>query len=268
MALNVMSCSTPRHRPPVATIKSTSAHVSSAAAPVTTASSANPDIDLAARCGSRRAQRLLRSVTGPGGARLPVIDVGHGTTVAVFLHQIDGDGLCGWWPYAAWLTGRFGVRAVLIDLCGYGRAHCPAAFADDQQRQVALAVAHARAAPTRRVVIVGASMGGALALASADAVHADAVVDLSGPTEWPHAASMPAARRLHVPCLIAASPNDLNIDYSALHTAYLAIPASRKAFVRGDGLHGWDLLGDTTKDPPAWRPLATTVAHWITRSAP
>ncbi|MEP6598081.1 MAG: alpha/beta hydrolase [Actinomycetota bacterium] len=182
-----------------------------------------------------------------------------GSTVAVFLHQTDGDGLCGWWPFAAWLTDHFHVRAVLVDLCDYGRAICPpSTFADDQKAQVALALQHARTDATRRVVLVGASMGGALALGSATAVHADAVVDLSGPADWINDQAAPAARQLRVPCLIAVSPGDPDASYDALKAAFATIPASPKKFVSGDGGHGWDLLADTNT------PLATTVAHWIT----
>ncbi len=178
--------------------------------------------------------------------------------MAVFLHQTDGDGLCGWWPFAVWLTDHHHVRAVLVDLCGYGDADCPpSTFADDQQAQVALAVRYARKAGTRRIVLVGASMGGALALGSATVVHANAVVDLSGPADWPHAEAGPAARRLRVPCLIAVSPDDPDASYPALKAAFATIPASHKKFIPGDGAHGWDLLTDTTT------PLASTVAHWI-----
>ncbi|PZS13678.1 MAG: hypothetical protein DLM57_16105 [Pseudonocardiales bacterium] len=220
--------------------------------------SSPPTPNAEARCGSKRVQSLLRQITGPSRARLPVLDVGQGSTVAVFLHQTDGDGLCGWWPFAAWLTAHVHVRAVLVDLCGYGNADCPpSSFAEDQKAQVALAVQHARTAATRRVVLVGASMGGALALGSATAVHADAVVDLSGPADWTNAKAGPAARLLRVPCLIAVSPRDPDASYTDLKAAFATIPASPKKFVSGDGGHGWDLLSDTTA------PLATTVAHWI-----
>jgi pimeloyl-ACP methyl ester carboxylesterase len=238
------------------------------AAPTSAPSSSatvDPDADPAARCGSKRAQSMLHQLIGPGGARLPVIDLGQASTVAVFLHQTDGDGLCGWWPFAVWATDRFHFRAVLVDLCGYGKAQCPpGTFTDDQKAQVALAVQRARTATTRRVVLVGASMGGALAIGSATAVHADAVVDLSGPADWTHSEAAPAARQLRVPCLVAVSPGDSDASYTALKAAFDTITASPKKFVPGDGAHGWDLLTDPTRLTPTWRPLATTVARWIT----
>jgi pimeloyl-ACP methyl ester carboxylesterase len=196
---------------------------------------------------------------------MPVVELGRGSTIAVFIHQTDGDGLCGFWPYANWLTDHYPVRAVLFDLCDYGQAQCPAsALAENQRMQVALAVRFARAASAKRVVLIGASMGGALALASATPTHADAVVDLSGPADWLDAAAAPAAAALRVPALIAVSPGDADASYHDLHAAFTTIRAAPKKFVRGDGAHGWDLLGDTTTSPPRWHPLATTVARWIT----
>lgn len=219
----------------------------------------------AARCGRpNRPDAHLSTLSGPGGARMPVVDIGRGQTVAVFIHQTDGDGLCGFWPMAAWVTQHFDARAVLFDLCGYGAAQCPSgAFADHQRAQVALAVRHARAAGARRIVLVGASMGGALALASAGDTHADGVVDLSGPADWPDAAAAPAAAELQVPCLMAVSPGDPDASYHDLRSAFTTIHAKPKRFVAGDGAHGWDLLADYNTQPPRWRPLATTVAHWI-----
>lgn len=218
----------------------------------------------AARCGppERRDARLV-TLRGPGQARLPAAVLGSGATVAVMLHQTDGGGLCGWWPYAAWLTAHYPIRAVLVDLCRYGsEAQCPgSAFADDQRAQVALAVRYARNIGGKRIVLVGASMGGALALATATQTHADAVVDLSGPSKWPDAEAAPAARQLRVPALVVASPNDPNIDSAAVLAAYRLIPARSKRFVPGDGPHGWDLLPDATGT--GWTPLAHQVAEWI-----
>jgi pimeloyl-ACP methyl ester carboxylesterase len=227
--------------------------------------SSQTPFDLSERCGPPNGRDAhVGTLAGPGGERLPVVDVGRGRTVAVFIHQTDGDGLCGFWPFAAWMTKHFAARAVLFDLCGYGRAAChDGSFGNDQRAQVALAVRHARSLGARRIVLVGASMGGALALASATATRADAVVDLSGPADWSHAAAAPAARQLRVPCLMAVSRGDPDASYHDLRAAFAMISATPKRFINGNGSHGWDLLVDYTTQPSGWLPIASTVAQWV-----
>jgi hypothetical protein len=236
---------------------------STGAAPATSAPAPSaPPGSVDARCGtSVRVSVRLGQWAGPEKSVLPTATIGSGDTTAVFIHQTDS-GLCGWWPYAAWVTSHYPVRAVLFELCDYGEARCLGGrFDANQLRQVAFAVAQARRAHPQRLVLVGASMGGALALAAATGAHADAVVDLSGPPDWNGADALPAARKLRVPLLIAASPGDPDADYAGLRTAYAAAPVTTKRFVVGDGPHGWELLSAT--GGADWRPLAGTVGRWI-----
>ena len=199
---------------------------------------------------------------------MPTVVVGSGPTVAVLLHQTDGNGLCGWWPYAERLA-RDGVRSLLFDLCGYGDASCPdEAFADDPVAQVAAAVGWARSHGARRVVLVGASMGGAIALGAAPAVSADAVVDLSGPASWGSLDSVRALSRLTVPTLVAISRSTDRSDFDALQAAFPAVPATTKLFRSVDSGHGWDMLRILASGPPQWTPLADLVSAWIRSDYP
>ncbi len=202
---------------------------------------------------------------GPGAARLPAAVLGSGPTTAVFLHQTDGNGLCGWWPYAVWLTSHYKVRAVLLDLCNYNsKAVCPnQTFADDQRAQVAVGMRFARGLSASRIVLVGASMGGALALASATENRASAVVDLSGPDGWANAEASVSTPKLTVPLLMAASPADDNVVYSKLQKAFQLDPAKPKLFLNPPGsAHGYELLDGPSGN--GWSPLASQVARWIT----
>ncbi|HET6919617.1 MAG TPA: hypothetical protein VFI46_09145 [Jiangellaceae bacterium] len=198
-------------------------------------------------------------LTGPNGATMPAVTVGSGSTVAVLLHQTDNVAMCGWWAYANWLTTQAEVQALLFDLCGFGEAVCTEGqFATDQIGQVELAVAYARDHGATRVVIVGASMGGSVALHAAVAVDADAVVDLSGPVTWRELRAEMIAPELTLPTLIAVSPDD-DIDRRAYEAFFPTIPASEKKLVIPESGHGWDMLeaNDTVT------PLATTVKDWI-----
>lgn len=232
----------------------------------TTAAPTTPLTGVAARCGPpERRDAALRVLKGPGTARLPAAVLGSGPTTAVFLHQTDGNGLCGWWPYAAWLTSHYKIRAVLLDLCNYNtKAVCPEqTFADDQRAQVAVGMRFAHGLGASRVVLVGASMGGALALASAQETGAAAVVDLSGPPGWGNAEASEAAPKLDIPLLVAASPTDGDVDYPALQKAFLLDTKQPKRFVSPvGGAHGWDLVENSSGT--GWSPLASQVARWIT----
>lgn len=63
--------------------------------------------------------------------------------------------------------------------CGYGQARCTGTE-ENQKSQIVAGVHRLRAAGAREVVIVGASLGGYLAVRWGRAVGADSVVSLSG----------------------------------------------------------------------------------------
>jgi dienelactone hydrolase len=155
---------------------------------------------------------------------------------------------------------HYHVHAVLADLCGYGASYCPdPTFEGDQLAQVR---ALARETTSKgRFVLVGASMGGALALAATARTGADALVDLSGPPDYPGASATAAAPSVSVPTLIVVSHGDPSANYGQLHSAFARIPAAHKKFVTGNGQHGWNMLTLTGTAP--FTPLARTVADWI-----
>lgn len=216
------------------------------------------------RCGGDDAPdaRLLR-LKAPGGAVLTAFDVGGGTTAAVFLHQTNGGGFCGWWPYGSWLSASAGVRAVGLDLCGYGTSRCPQTLQDDPVRQVEVVVDWLRAKGAERVVVVGASLGGSVALDAAAALDVDAVVDLSGPVDYPTTHTTRSLPRLRVPTLVAVSRSDDPTDHDVLQRALPRIPAATKRFVSADGGHGYALVWGVQGGVMGPTPFATTVADWV-----
>ena len=233
-------------------------------APATTQSSAPQPAD---QCGTPATRARTFWLAGPDGARLQAAMVGSARDAVVFVHQSGTQGLCDFWPYAAWLAGARQVRAVLVDQCGYGASTCPGVGRNtDGDRWVAAtraAVAWTRAHGGRRITLVGASFGGIVALHAARSIQppVDAVVDLSGELGWAGLDSLAAGRHLTVPALLAVAPGDRYVSVGDMRRLYQAIPAHPKRLVvapAGAG-HGWALLMTAT----GWSPLATTTATWI-----
>jgi pimeloyl-ACP methyl ester carboxylesterase len=221
---------------------------------------------LPAACGSGATAFWL---PGPGGGRLEANSVGSGQVAAVFLHEVGGTGMCGFWPYAQWLTGHYPVRAVLVNRCGYGASRCSSYPLGDAGivAETAPAVDWARAHGATRVSLVGASYGGGDALQAAGVIpHVAAVVDISGDGNDTGADDAVDVRRLQVPALFAVAPADRYCRLDKLQALYAATPGHPKQFITvGElpGIHGWDLLTDMNGQPER---LAPIVAAWITAS--
>src|SRR5688572_22545405 len=96
------------------------------------------------------------------GVRLPAAVYGEGGgTVLVLLHQTNNDGRCGWDDFAQAATEE-GVSSIAFDMCGWAEAECPEQWSERSSDQAAYAVDYARSElGGERVVLIGASMGGA-----------------------------------------------------------------------------------------------------------
>jgi pimeloyl-ACP methyl ester carboxylesterase len=252
VSILLASCATDApSRPPT----TTSASAAGAAAP--------PPAEL---CGgpTTPAQSFWLSV--PGGAQLDAAVVGTGPDTAVFVHESGPRGLCGFWPYADWLARTKGVRSLLFSQCGAGASQCPAGKPGDQwPAATTAAVTWARAHGAGQVTLVGASVGGIVALQAATTIRppVDGVVDLSGERRWQGLDSLAAARRLQVPALFAVAPGDSYVSVATMRQLHRAAPVLDKRLVvlaEGAG-HGWELLGGAAGAD--WSPLAVTVAAWI-----
>lgn len=208
------------------------------------------------RCGPQPAAAAAahpryRVLRDPAVGRIPSVSAGSGRTVAVLLHQTDGNGLCGWLEHVPALVARPGVAVLAIDLCQYGAARCrPGVPATDA---VALAVARARAAMhADRVVVVGASMGGAVALLAAATVDGvDTAVDLSGPVDWPGTEALRGGRAVRVPVLVAMADDEGADQVDGARRIAARAPAGSRFLPAATG-HGYDLLGPLGADVLAW----------------
>jgi pimeloyl-ACP methyl ester carboxylesterase len=195
--------------------------------------------------------------------------VGSGPVGAVLIHEYPRD-LCGWWPYARYLAGH-GVRALLFDLRCFGESPCPSGRGH-ATTDVAAAMAEVRRRGARRVALVGASMGGAIAVVAAARLHPAAVVDLSGErdttglTPGIDADAGAAARDVTAPALFAVARGDRYVPVPDMRAVARGVRSStsRLIVLPAAAGHGWDMLFGTTS---TWSPLAATVAAFIRRHA-
>jgi len=166
-------------------------------------------------------------------------------TVLVLLHQTGGLGLCGWGRFAPEAAAA-GLSSVAIDMCGYGGSECDEDIDTPPEAQVALAVAHAREElDARRVVLVGASMGGAQTVISvARGADVDGWAEISSPDVWAGTTVVdlaPDLRARGLPGLVAHAAEDNPVWYDG---ARELAEASGARFLDGGSGHGWDLLSD------------------------
>jgi dienelactone hydrolase len=191
--------------------------------------------------------RVVR-VKAPDGVVLAGTAYGKGPVGVVLLHEIRSS-RAAWSSYAPELAAR-GVLVLAIDERGYGDSPDPALKKDPSKSQYGLdgvaAVNWLRANGARRVVLVGASAGGTLALTTAERrdARADAVVSLSAPAkDGGQLDALAGVARLPRQVLLVAAEFDSSFTEDAA-TLAKAIPQARHVVVGGSGDHGTDLLDD------------------------
>jgi pimeloyl-ACP methyl ester carboxylesterase len=131
---------------------------------------------------------------------------GRGATAVIFAHERRG-GACDWIPYARRLA-RLGYLTIAFDFRGYGASQrsTKSRFPAD----VIAAAKLSRSLGARRVVLVGASMGGtSVLIAAANARPAvDGVVAVSAPSVYGDMNGVAAVRKLGMPVLYLAGDKD------------------------------------------------------------
>ncbi|MEO7069778.1 MAG: alpha/beta hydrolase [Nostocoides sp.] len=221
------------------------------------------------RCGPQpvvvaRTDFHYRVTHDPRGGKVPMVTAGHGSTVAVLLHQTDGNGLCGWLPFAAKIVEDPSLAIIATDLCGYGDANCPDGAGSTDAASLAIDIAR-RDLHARRIVLVGASMGGSIALITAVSHgQVDAAADLSGPIEWPGMTLVRGGRALHVPVLVAMADTESAADVRGARDIVAHAPKG-STFLEPSAGHGYDLLLDPNGAPG---PVAAPLLAWITGKPP
>lgn len=216
------------------------------------------------RCGPQPASVLdapfeTTTLRDPGVGRIPAVRLGRGKVVVVLLHQTDGGGLCGWIEFATTLAADPALTVLAIDLCGYGESRCTADA--DQVDPVELAARYARDdLQAKRVVVMGASMGGSVALMAAAALPGiDSAIDLSGPVEWQGMDTIREGRELPVPVLVAMADDEGEEQVTGARRIVDHAPEGSE-FLPAEAGHGYELLNAMDG---SLTPIADRVIGWL-----
>jgi pimeloyl-ACP methyl ester carboxylesterase len=216
-AMTLAGCGGDAHHP-AAPSPATRPSPSAAAAPVPSAT-ATPAVTRTSvgeadwYCLSARERRAMFLLHGPGRDRLAAVSIGAGRVAVILAHQSAGS-LCQWWPYARSLAARF--RVVAFDFDGTGAS--PSGDGN-YPGEVAAAAKWSRQHGSRRIVLMGASMGGTAVMVTAAHLgdKIAGVIDLSGPAEFAGMNALGAARRVHVPALFGYGTLDLGFAADVRH---------------------------------------------------
>jgi pimeloyl-ACP methyl ester carboxylesterase len=196
------------------------------------------------------------------GVQLYAIEAGTGATAVVLAEQ-GRSNLCGWLAYAKTLTAA-GLRVLAFDFRGQGESAYPTSDSLALGRDLAAAAARVRADGAGRVVLMGASMGGAAVVQNSADIDADARVSLSGTRLWTgYGINEPAAvRRIHTPFLYVGSQGDSYAPLDEARSIFHAVGADQKRIVLYPGsTHGWDLVDAT----PRGERTRDLILRWIRR---
>jgi len=169
---------------------------------------------------------------------------GRGTTAVILAHERRG-GACDWIPYARRFA-RLGYLTIAFDFRGYGASQrsTKSRFPAD----VIAAATLSRSLGAKRVVLVGASMGGtAVLVAAANARPAvDGVVAVSAPSFYGDMNGVTAVRKLGMPVLYLAGDKDDGFADES-RTLYAATGSNAKTLeILNSSSHGVRLASEAS----------------------
>jgi hypothetical protein len=202
-------------------------------------------------------------LTTDDGVRLYAIDAGTGSVAAVLAHQGRSD-LCEEFPYAKTLIAA-GLRVLAFDFRGNGHSAQPTKNGLAYRRDFAAAIKHLKGDGANRVVLIGASMGGAAAVQNSGGLPFAGVVSLSGTRLWSgFGINKPGPRALRAPFLYIGSKNDWRAPLKEARAIVRSAGSrdKRSLFYPGS-LHGWDFV----QTAAFARKTRTLIVNWIHRHA-
>lgn len=234
------------------------------AQPATTATALQQPAD---RCGAPDKPAKLVTLTTSDGLKLDGASVGTGDLGVVLLHEYPAD-LCGWWPYANYLAAR-GMRALAIDMRCLGQSECGDKGKAGAIADVSAAMDELKAEGAKRVAIMGASYGGAIAVVAGSKLKPAAVVDLSGEQSlqalvpgYDDVDSLAAAPHLKAPALFVVARKDNYTPVADMRRVYRAAGSNHKQLIvlPFEAGHGLAVLSGFSSE---WSPTAKRVERFL-----
>jgi len=205
----------------------------------------------AQRCGkSGNAPAVKTVLTTSDGIHLAGVRFGSGARGVLLLPQRDID-FCPWWDYASELVTA-GFHVLAIDMRNSGQSET--SDKADYTADAAAGVAELKRAGASRVVLIGASQGGAVALVTAarlaDQVagvvalsYPDDALDVTGGTGADPNTPAEAAPLISTPLMLCFTSGDRLATKAKPQQLVEQSPATAKELVGRSGVsHGWDML--------------------------
>jgi pimeloyl-ACP methyl ester carboxylesterase len=210
-------------------------------------------LQLKETCVTRAERRRVLRFTAVDRVRLIGVEFGRGPNAVVLAHQgggAAGPTLCSWVPYARSLA-RAGYRVLAFDHRGYGSSSKPSRpdrlFRIDADVVAAVALLRRRGAT--RVVVGGASLGGAAVVGAAGRISplVQGVFTLGAPQSFGSVDAVAAARTLQVPALFTAAVDDDPFDDDARSLFEACTSVDKRLEIFPGSRHG----APTLRDPQA-----------------
>jgi pimeloyl-ACP methyl ester carboxylesterase len=205
----------------------------------------------AQRCGkSGNAPAVKVVLTTSDGVHLAGVRFGSGARGVLLLPQRDID-FCPWWDYASELV-LAGFHVLAIDMRNSGQSETSDKV--DYTADAAAGVAELKKAGAAKVVLIGASQGGAVALVTAarmaDQVagvvalsYPDDAQDVTGGTGADPNTPAEAAPLISTPLMLCFTNGDQQATKAKPQQLAEQSPATAKELVGRPGVsHGWDML--------------------------
>jgi len=173
------------------------------------------------------------------GVTLSAHRFGSGSNWVILAHMFPAD-QTSWFSFADSL-GASGWTALTFDFRGYGSS---AGERDISRidRDLAGAVHYARRSGARRIVIIGASMGGTAALKVSASEPVDGVVALSPPVAFLGLTSEEALPSVRAPKFFLVSKDEMNVSVESVRRQYKAAPEPKRMEVVPGAAHGSRML--------------------------